>query len=177
MSEQVKETKTNDEKKGKRRALTISGYALLIVFLLIILPVVLPPIFGYHTYLLGADTTGNISTGSLVYIKEIDETSYVEGNIVALKSDEGKRRVDVYYVDSNDTDADTLAVRDGGTAAYDEVTGHVVAKTPFMGYLSQLCFSAAGIIVTVIIFAAGLGLTIYANKISRKYNEEEQNKR
>ena len=117
MSEQVKETKTNDEKKGKRRAVTISGYALLIVFLLIILPVVLPPIFGYHTYLLGTDATGNISAGSLVYIKEIDETSYVEGNIVALKSDEGTRRVDVYYVDSNDTDADTLAVRDGSTAA------------------------------------------------------------
>ena len=38
MSEQVKKMKTNDEKKGKRRALTVSGYALLIVFLLIVLP-------------------------------------------------------------------------------------------------------------------------------------------
>ena len=57
MSEQVKETKTNDEKKGKRRALTVSGYALLIVFLLIVLPVVLPSIFGYHTYLIGTDAT------------------------------------------------------------------------------------------------------------------------
>ena len=36
MSEQVKETKTNDEKKGKRTALTVSGYALLIVFLFLL---------------------------------------------------------------------------------------------------------------------------------------------
>ena len=37
-------------KKGKRRTLTVLGYALMIVFLLIVLPVVLPAIFGYHTY-------------------------------------------------------------------------------------------------------------------------------
>ena len=32
-------------KKGKRRTLTVLGYALMIVFLLIVLPVVLPIVF------------------------------------------------------------------------------------------------------------------------------------
>ena len=61
---------TVDEKKGKRTGLTILGYVLVIVALLIVLPVVLPPIFGYHTYLSGTDHTGNISKyGSVVYLK------------------------------------------------------------------------------------------------------------
>ena len=48
---------TVDEKKGKRTGLTILGYVLVIVAVLIVLPVVLPPIFGYHTYLSGTDHT------------------------------------------------------------------------------------------------------------------------
>lgn len=54
----------------------------------------------------------------------------------------------------------------------DAVAGHVVAKTPFIGYLSQLCFSVVGIIVTVVIFVAGLGCMMYANKISKEVNQE-----
>ena len=172
MSRKDETTNQINEQKGKRRAITAAGYALMIVFLLIILPVILPPIFGYHTYVVGKDTTGNISAGSLVYIKEIDGASYEEGNIAALASETGSRRVDVYYVDSNNTDARTLAVRSGSTVSYDDVTGHVVAKTPFMAYLSGLCFSIPGIIVTVVIFIAGLGLMIYANKISREINQQ-----
>lgn len=43
-------------------------------------------------------------------------------------------------------------------------------KTPFIGYLSQLCFSAVGIIVTVVIFAAGVAIMMYVNKISKEIN-------
>ncbi len=172
MSRENNTTNQINEQKGKRRAITIAGYALMIIFLLIILPVILPPVFGYHTYVIGKDTTGNISSGSLVYIKEIDGTAYEEGNIAALASETGSRHVDVYYVDSNNTDAQTLAIRSGNTSTYDDITGHVVAKTPFMGYLSGLCFSIAGIIITVVIFIAGLGLMIYANKISREINQQ-----
>lgn len=172
MSKQVNDTNTQQvkEQKGKRRTITTLGYVLMIVFLLIVLPVVLPPIFGYHTHTVGTDTTGEISKyGSVVYTKTIDDTSYVEGNIVAIEA-EG-RDVDVYYVDANDADAKTLAIRGGDTASYDQVVGHVVAKTPFIGYLSQLCFSVVGIIVTVVIFAVALGLMMYANKISKEINQ------
>ena len=105
---------TVDEKKGKRTGLTILGYVLVIVALLIVLPVVLPPIFGYHTYLSGTDHTGNISKyGSVVYLKTIDEATYKDGNIVAIESaDSSARRVDSYYVDSNDSSAKEIALRD-----------------------------------------------------------------
>lgn len=163
-----------NEKKGMRRTLTILGYACVIIVLLAVLPVVLPPIFGYHTYLNGTDTTGLISKhGSVVYMKEIDNSAFTEGNIVAVKA--GKRTVDVSYVDSNDG-SDTLTLKNGSSVNYDQVQGKVVAKTPFIGYLSQLCFSAVGIIALVIIFAAGFALMMYVNKISREINQmvEEQ---
>lgn len=38
--------------------------------------------------------------------------------------------------------------------------------------LEDLCFSAVGIIVTVVIFVAGLGCMMYANKISKEVNQE-----
>lgn len=135
-------------------------------------PVVLPPIFGYHTYLSGTDHTGNISkNGSVVYLKTIDEASYKDGNIVAIESaDSSGRRVDSYYVDSNDSSAKEIALRDGNGVSYKVVKGQVIAKTPFIGYLSQLCFSAVGIIVTVVIFAAGVAIMMYVNKISKEIN-------
>ena len=168
MSKNTNNNQTVDEKKGKRTGLTILGYVLVIVALLIVLPVVLPPIFGYHTYLSGTDHTGNISKyGSVVYLKTIDEASYKDGNIVAIESaDSSGRRVDSYYVDSNDSSAKEIALR----VSYKVVKGQVIAKTPFIGYLSQLCFSAVGIIVTVVIFAAGVAIMMYVNKISKKIN-------
>ena len=103
-----------EEKKGKRRTLTVLGYALMIVFLLIVLPVVLPAIFGYHTYTVGSDATGNISKyGNVVYLKAVSNDSYDEGNIVAVQESDSSRKVDVYYVDANDTAAQTLAIREG----------------------------------------------------------------
>lgn len=172
MSKNINNNQTVDEKKGKRTGLTILGYVLVIVALLIVLPVVLPPIFGYHTYLSGTDHTGNISkNGSVVYLKTIDEASYKDGNIVAIESaDSSGRRVDSYYVDSNDSSAKEIALRDGNGVSYKVVKGQVIAKTPFIGYLSQLCFSAVGIIVTVVIFAAGVAIMMYVNKISKEIN-------
>ena len=61
-------------------------------------------------------------------------------------------------------------VADGNGVSYKVVKGQVIAKTPFIGYLSQLCFSAVGIIVTVVIFAAGVVIMMYVNKISKEIN-------
>ena len=167
MSKNTNNNQTVDEKKGKRTGLTILGYVLVIVALLIVLPVVLPPIFGYHTYLSGTDHTGNISKyGSVVYLKTIDEASYKDGNIVAIESADSSAR----RVDSNDSSAKEIALRDGNGVSYKVVKGQVIAKTPFIGYLSQLCFSAVGIIVTVVIFAAGVAIMMYVNKISKEIN-------
>ena len=128
---------TVDEKKGKRTGLTILGYVLVIVALLIVLPVVLPPIFGYHTYLSGTDHTGNISKyGSVVYLKTIDEASYEDGNIAAIESsDSSNRTVDSYYVDSNDSSAKEIALRDGnGVSPPEWVCGMQTTKYILFNY-------------------------------------------
>ncbi len=144
---------TVDEKKGQKDRAYNTWLCACHRGTFIVLPVVLPPIFGYHTYLSGTDHTGNISKyGSVVYLKTIDEASYEDGNIAAIESsDSSNRTVDSYYVDSNDSSAKEIALRDGNGVSYKVVKGQVIAKTPFIGYLSQLCFSAVGIIVTIVI--------------------------
>ncbi len=171
MSKIMKETQEKiDEKKGKRRTLTFLGYFLVIVALLAVLPVVLPPIFGYHTYLSGTDTTGNISKyGSLVYIKEMDAGSFKEGNIVGVVAEDETRTLDSYYVKSSSKSA--LTLESGKSVSDDVVAGRIVAKTPFMGYLCQLCFSVIGIICIIVIFAAGLAVMMHVNKISKEINQ------
>ena len=153
------------EKKGLLRTITIIAYALLIVGALIIAPVVCPPIFGYHTYTVSADYSGNVNpSGSLVYAKASD--MYSAGNLVAIDNLDGDRDVDVYYVES--VKDGKIALEDGSAVEMNQVIGRVVAKTPFFGYLSQLCFSVIGIIVIVIILGMGIGLATYANILARK---------
>lgn len=49
----------------------------------------------------------------MVYLKEIDESSYKDGNIVAVVSaDSGSRKVDEYYVDSKDTSSKEIELCD-----------------------------------------------------------------
>ena len=147
---------------GKRsiRALTIMAYALLIVGLLIIAPVVCPPVFGYHTYTVSEDYSGNMKPfGTLVYVEAL--SGYNTGNIVAVGNPDGGRDVDVYYVGS--VQGGKITLEEGDTVDVDQVAGRVVAKTPFFGYLSRLCFSTGGIILTAALFAVGIGLAAYGN--------------
>ncbi len=165
-----------EEKKVRKsgyRALTTIGYILLIVGLLTIAPVVCPPIFGYHTYTVNSDSTGNVNPlGSLVYTKALDDADYAEGKIVAVENPDTGRAVDVYYVSANDSG---LVLEDGNstrTAEYSQVKGQVVAKTPYIGYLSQLCFSVVGIVVIVVIFLAAVVCTTAGNIIAKKKKQE-----
>lgn len=160
-----KNEESKTERKGLLRTLTITGYVALIIGAFIIAPVVCPPIFGYHTYTVSADYSGLVQpAGSLVYAKSADV--YSAGNLVAVDNQDGDRDVDVQYVASV---ADgKIVLENGSSVDENEVVGRIVAKTPFFGYLSQLCFSVVGIIVTVIIFAVGIGLTTYANILARK---------
>ena len=154
-------------------SLTIIGYILLIIGLLIIAPVVCSPIFGYHTYTVNSDSTGNVNkSGSLVYTKVLDDADYSEGKIVAVENTDNESAVDVYYVSANDSG---LVLEDGDstrTVEYSQVKGRVVAKTPYIGYLSQLCFSVIGIVIIVVIFLAAIICTTAGNIIARKKKQE-----
>ncbi len=164
----MKEKKVQDGKKSIR-ILTIAAYALLIVGLLIIAPVICPLVFGYHTYTVSEDYSGNMNpSGTLVYAKASSE--YNAGNIVAVDNMDGDRDVDVYYVEAVQDGKVTL--EGGDTVDMDQVAGRVAAKTPFFGYLSQLCFTVWGIILTAVLFAAGIGMAAYANILTRRGKKE-----
>ena len=168
-----------NNKKEQNKAfpyiITVVGYAFIILFLLITAPVVCPPIIGQHTYTVSSDYTGLIpEKGTLVYTLKDDKTSIAIGNIVAVDNEDGDREVDCYYVDSNDTTSHTIALRDGKTVSYDLVKGKIQKKTPFFGYLSGILFHVWGIILDLVLLAAGIVLTVMANKIRKQQKEEAQ---
>lgn len=167
----------NSEKQNKTfpYTITVIGYVLILLFLLITAPVVCPPIIGQHTYTVSEDHTGLISPkGTLVYAKDKDKEALVEGNIVAVDNEDGDRDVDYYYVDDNNTADQTIALRDGETVSYDLVKGIVRKKTPVFGYLSGVLFHVWGIILDIVILVAGVGITTYANKIRKEQKEAEK---
>lgn len=169
-----KKSEMKTEKKGLCRTLTIIAYGLLIIGLLIIAPVVCPPVFGYHTYTVSKDYSGNVNpSGSLVYAKASDV--YNAGNLVAIDNLDDDRDVDVYYVAS--VAEGGIALESGAVVEQNQIVGRVVAKTPFFGYLSQLCFSVIGIILTVVILGAGIGLATYTNILARKEQKQLQQER
>lgn len=166
----MKEKKLQDGKQSIR-VLTIAAYALLIAGVLIIAPVVCPMVFGYHTYTVSEDFSGNLNpSGTLVYVKA--SSGYNTGNIVAVNHSEGDRAVDVYYVGA--VQGDKITLEDGDTVDADRVIGRIAAKTPFIGYLSQLCFSVWGIILTAVLFAVGIGMATCANILIRKEKQQLQ---
>lgn len=156
------------KKKNIKNVVTVICYVLLIFILLSVLPVLAPKIFGYNTMLVGNDTTGLVSTnGSVVYVKEVDCTGLESGNIFAAKTDSASDKVTIYYVGANNIDTRTLTARNGESVAYYLVNGQVAAKTPFIGYVCQLCYSAAGIICLVIAGAVIVVLSIIGNKLGK----------
>ncbi|MBE5891613.1 MAG: hypothetical protein E7282_11720 [Lachnospiraceae bacterium] len=158
------------KKRGLPLALTIIAYALIILGLLIIAPVVCPPVFGYHTYTVASDESGEVgASGVLVYAKATD--SYKSGNLIAVDNEDDDRDVDVCVVESSSDS--TVTVSGGKTVDADLVLGKVRARTPFFGYLCQLCFSVVGIVITVALFVVGLILMMIANSKAKKENQKE----
>lgn len=156
----------------KKRVLTVAGYVCLAVVLLAVIPVFLPQVFGYQTYLVSADTTKQVSEPkTLVYVENMDNEAYEAGNVVAVFSDKTKR-VDVYTVASNDG-KEALTMKSGEKVQYDEVAGHVAAKLPFIGFLGQICFSIVGMIVLAVIFVIAIVCLTYGNKIAKEMNDNE----
>ncbi len=162
------------KKKRQKGFATVLGYICILAVLIAVFPVVLPMIFGYTPHLCGTDVSGNVfKYGSVVYTKDIDMSSYREGKLVAITADTEKAHtVDIYYVDSNS--GDSLELRDGSTVSYDEVKGNVLAQTPLVGYLCQFSFSVIGIIGEVIVLAAGICFTVFANKIRKELAQAEK---
>lgn len=156
----------------KKRALIVAGYLCLTIVLLAVIPVFLPQVFGYQTYLVSADTTKQVSEPkTLVYVEDMDNAAYEAGNIVAVLSDKTKR-VDVYTVASNDG-KEALTMKSGEKVQYDKVAGHVAAKLPFVGFLGQICFSIIGMIILVVIAVMAIVFLTYGNKIAKEMNDNE----
>ena len=169
--------KKKEQSKGLTFGLTVLGYVLILLFLFITAPVVCPPIVGQHTYTVENDYTGLVTEkGTLIYTEKTDKTTIAIGNIVAVDNEDGDRDVDCYYVDSNDTEKQMITLRDGKTVSYDLVKGQVKKKTPFFGKLSGILFHVWGVILDLVILAAGIAVTVTANRMRKRKKEEELRK-
>ena len=165
--------------KGMSLFVTILAWVLFTVVAVSVLPVVLPRIGGYHAYTLNEDFTRKIKmVSSVVYTDNISLEELDNGDIVAVKSDNGKK-VDVYFVSSNNDQAQTMVLRtdatvknDQGVVDYDQIVGHVYASAPFIGVLTQLCDAVLGIVFVVFVFIVGAVLAIIANRLVVKAKPE-----
>lgn len=168
------ENKKIKKKKGRRVALTTIGYILIIVFLLAVLPVILPPIFGYHTRNVETDHSGAVwEVCSVAYYKNCDFDDLKDEKsqqYIATDANYSSKEVDVYLATGILEDA--VQVDGGDIIDGDNVRGIVKAKTPYIGLLTGLCFSIPGIIALVLIFGIGLACMILANKISKEVNQK-----
>ena len=73
-------------------------------------------------------------------------------------------------MDSNDSSAKEIALRDGNGVSYKVVKRAGYRKDSVYRILKPAVLSAVGIIVTVVIFAAGVAIMMYVNKISKEIN-------
>lgn len=163
---------TKKKKRGLPLALTIVAYALIIVVLLAVAPVLCPAVFGYQTRLVGSDQSGKVGTkGTVVYAKEVD--SIQNGNLIAIDLGKDDKSVLVNYVAGEETDG--IMLEGGEKVEKDAIVGKIAAKTPFIGYLCQLCFSVIGIIILVLVFLIALAMMIIANGIAKKENQKAMN--
>lgn len=173
LNEQVEEKQAKKKKKGAWGVVVLLAYLLMIVAIFMLVPILCPMILGYQTKNVNDDSTGQISPyGSVVYVKTIDCDNFIDGNIIAVESDDNF--VDVHFVDKNNKGEEKITLRNGKTVDYDDVVGKVAAKTPFIGYLTQFCRDITGYAIAGGMLLAGVILMAVKNGADKKRNKKEE---
>lgn len=151
----------------------------LIVLVALAAVMVGPRLFGMTPYaVLSASMEPTYHVGSLIYDKEVDPTTLVDGDIVTFKiSDSTLVTHRVIAVDPVNkclyTKGDNNNTPDGGSVSFDDVVGKPVFSIPKLGYLAVYAQTTTGIIVIVTIILAVLILTFLPDFL---FDDEEEKK-
>lgn len=159
-----------------RRILNVTGTVLLLALLVLVLPLTVPKLAGYHLY--------DVQTGSMVpalpvhsviYVRSCDPSEIQAGDIITFQTESASDRVMTHRVAAIDTEAQTFTTKGDANEAVDQtpvpfsnLTGKVMFHIPALGSVAAFIQSATGIATCVCVFAGVMIMWIIADRLKVK---------
>ena len=152
------------------------GIGIVVIVIMVLLPLTVPKLFGYEIYgILSQSMEPNITSGSVIYVKDIAAEDVEVGDIITFKMDAKSEVVATHRVveiladerafitkgDNNDT-------VDSAPVSYERLLGITVFSLPYLGELSTLIYSVNGIAGIVIAFSVAIFCWIVADHLKNK---------
>lgn len=163
-------------KKKIAKLLNGIGTSIVVIFIVLIIPLTVPKLFGYDIYgILSNSMEPKITTGSIVYVKQVDPLSIQENDIITYKMDAKSSVVATHRVvkvnkekknyitkgDNNDTN-DALPV------SFNRLLGKTVWSIAYLGDFSLFLHSSNGIACVILLFSFSIFCWILADILKRK---------
>lgn len=151
------------------------GTALLMILILICVPFTLPKLLDYQAYtVISGSMEPAISTGSLVYVKNILPQEAEAGDVIAYYGGRDSNAIITHRVVENRvvmgqfiTKGDANQTEDMNPVEYDNFIGRVEVIIPEIGVLAQILTSMEGKIVTGGVIGLAIVLHLLASALDR----------
>lgn len=152
------------------------GIGIVVIVIMVLLPLTVPKLFGYEIYgILSQSMEPNITSGSVIYVKDIAAEDVEVGDIITFKMDAKSDLVATHrVVEINKDDRSFITKGDNNDAidsapvTFDRFLGVTVFSLPLLGELSTFIYSANGIAGIVIAFAIAIFCWIFADYLKNK---------
>lgn len=170
--EKGQERKMLQKKRGRQLYIlcSVTWILLTVLVILICMPFALPRVFSIQPYaIISGSMEPEISTGSIVYVEEVQPDELLPGEIITFYTDAGSEGAVTHRIVENHTrerelvtKGDANAGRDPMAVSYERVIGRVKLHIPCLGWLFPLISGAGGklrlmavLLAAVLIRAAG----------------------
>lgn len=187
--QQAAEASHQNARAGKKRKgrvtpfgrfLGFIGTVIMLAGLLACLGLTVPHFMGIQSYIVvSGSMEPAIPLGSMAYAKEVDPSTFREGDIIVFTSPETQEKGGspiIHRVVENDRIAGAITTRgdaneqnDPEAVAYENVLGLVVKVVPKLGFAASPFSSIMGKAVLVMIIVAGFLLAEVGSHIRKKY--------
>lgn len=158
------------------KILDIIGIMIVIAFIITILPLTVPKVFGYQIYgILSNSMEPEIMTGSVVYVQVVDAGDIQVGDVITYKMDAKSNVVATHRVEAINNEKSTFTTKgdnntsvDAQPVSFDRLLGKVVFSLPLLGYISLEIQSSSGLAMIIISFAVAIFCWIFADYLKNK---------
>ena len=158
------------------KILDIIGIMIVIAFIITILPLTVPKVFGYQIYgILSNSMEPEIMTGSVVYVQDVDAGDIQVGDVITYKMDAKSNVVATHRVEAINNEKSTFTTKgdnntsvDAQPVSFDRLLGKVVFSLPLLGYISLEIQSSSGLAMIIISFAVAIFCWIFADYLKNK---------
>ena len=158
------------------KILDIIGIMIVIAFIITILPLTVPKVFGYQIYgILSNSMEPEIMTGSVVYVQGVDASDIQVGDVITYKMDAKSDVVATHRVEAINNEKSTFTTKgdnntsvDAQPVSFDRLLGKVVFSLPLLGYISLEIQSSSGLAMIIISFAVAIFCWIFADYLKNK---------